>query len=137
MSGKKKGFDPEKAPYDIGFGKTPKDTRWKPGKSGNEKGRPKGSKNLKTDLEEELSEMIEFTERGQRKSCSKRRAIIKQLTAKAAKGDVRSAALILKYDLDAGHSRPSDSDDDDLTETEAKRLEDYVLREAKKLKDAG
>jgi hypothetical protein len=36
--------------YQVGYGKPPKHTQFKPGKSGNPQGRPKGTKNLKTDL---------------------------------------------------------------------------------------
>ena len=34
--------------YKVGYGKPPKSSRFKSGSSGNAKGRPKGSKNLKT-----------------------------------------------------------------------------------------
>ncbi len=44
--------------YKVGFRRPPLETRFKPGHSGNAKGRPKGIKNLKTELEEELSELI-------------------------------------------------------------------------------
>ena len=35
--------------YKIGKGKPPKDTQWKPGQSGNPKGRPKAAKSEPTD----------------------------------------------------------------------------------------
>jgi len=38
----------------VGYGNPPKESRFKKGQSGNRRGRPKGSKNLKTDLTEEL-----------------------------------------------------------------------------------
>ena len=49
--------------YKVGYGKAPKATRFKPGKSGNPSGRPKGSKNLKTDIEDVLAETIPIKER--------------------------------------------------------------------------
>lgn len=58
--------------YDIGYGKPPKASQFKPGKSGNPKGRPRSSRNLKTDLEEELFEVMAVTERGRKRHLSKR-----------------------------------------------------------------
>ena len=47
-----------KSDYEVGYKKPPKDTQFKPGQSGNPLGRPKGTKNLKTDLMEELGQKI-------------------------------------------------------------------------------
>ena len=86
----------EKHDYDIGYGKPPKDTRFKPGSSGNPRGRPKGSKNLSMDLREELSERIPIREDGKQRRISKQRAVIKSLIAKALKGDTRAANSVLE-----------------------------------------
>ena len=80
---------------DVGFGKPPKHTQFKPGQSGNPAGRPKGTKNLKTDLEEELRELITVREGGNQKIVSKQRAMLKSLTAKAVQGDPRAAAIVI------------------------------------------
>jgi hypothetical protein len=63
--------------YPVGYGKPPKHTQFKPGKSGNPQGRPKGTKNLKTDLAEELCEKILVHEGGQARKLSKQRALVK------------------------------------------------------------
>ncbi len=81
----------------VGYGKPPKHTQFKPGQSGNPKGRPRGTKNLKTDLEEELRELIVVREGGNPKTVSKQRAMVKSLTAKAVHGDAR--AMVIAFDL--------------------------------------
>ena len=81
---------PKRKDYKVGYGKAPKVTRFKPGKSGNPSGRPKGSKNLKTDIEDVLSETIPIKEGGKSKRVSKQRAVVMALVVRAMKGDVRA-----------------------------------------------
>jgi hypothetical protein len=81
--------------YAVGYGRPPQHTRFKTGHSGNPKGRPKGTNNLKTDLMEELSERISMSEGGKPKKLSKQRALLKSLAAKAIKGDARAMNILL------------------------------------------
>ena len=81
--------------YKVGYGKPPKARQFKRGKSGNPKGRPKGSLNLATDLTAELGEHITVREDGRPRKVSKQRALIKSLMAKALQGDVRAMASLL------------------------------------------
>ena len=85
--------------YDVGYKKPPSHSQFKPGQTGNPKGRPKGSKNLKTELAEELQERIAVREGGTRRTVSKQRAMLKGLTAKAVQGDPRAANLVLNLVL--------------------------------------
>jgi hypothetical protein len=87
--------DKDKTNYEIGYGKPPKHTRFKPGQSGNPRGRPNGTRNLKTDLAEELAQRIAINEGGRRLAVSKQRGMLKQLMAKALKGDVRAANTVI------------------------------------------
>jgi uncharacterized protein DUF5681 len=84
----------KKKDYEVGFGKPPKSGQFKKGQSGNRKGRPKGARGLKTDLKAELSEMVTFTENGRQRNLSKQRLMIKQLAAKAVKGDLRAISKL-------------------------------------------
>jgi len=85
--------------YGVGYRRPPSKTQFVKGKSGNPKGRPKGSRNLKTDLEEELQEVIGISERGRKKHLSKQRVLIKTLTAKAIGGDAKALTTLLNFAL--------------------------------------
>jgi len=80
---------------EVGFAKPPVHSRFRKGCSGNAKGRPKGTKNLRTDLTEVLQERITVTEGDRKVKMSKQRAIVKTLIAKTLKGDSRSATTLL------------------------------------------
>jgi hypothetical protein len=81
----------------VGYKKPPKDHQFRPGQSGNPNGRPKGTRNFKSDLRDELSEMISFRECGHEVSISKQRALIKRLVASAIEGDARSIATLMSF----------------------------------------
>jgi hypothetical protein len=80
---------------DVGYRKPPEATRFKPGTSGNPKGRPKGTFSLATDLSAELGEQITVREGGRPRRISKQRALVKSRMAKALQGDVRATTAVL------------------------------------------
>ncbi len=84
--------------YAVGYGKPPRNTRFKPGRSGNSKGRPKGSKNFKTLIDRELDAKVVIREAGKRQQLSKREVVAKQLVKKALEGQDRAIAAIIKLD---------------------------------------
>src|SRR6266567_5595520 len=81
--------------YKVGYGKPPKASQFQRGKSGNPRGRPKGGRNLATDLAAELGEHVTVREDGRPRRVSKQRALIKSLMAKALQGDVRATTAFL------------------------------------------
>jgi hypothetical protein len=112
--------------YEVGYGKPPKASQFKSGESGNTKGRPKGTKNLKTELEEELQEKILITEDGKRKKVSKRRAMIKSLMVKALQGDTKAANTIISMNLKFSVSDVEQTEDLDLSSSDQALLDDYI-----------
>jgi hypothetical protein len=80
----------------VGFRKPPKYAQFPPGKSGNPKGRPKGSKNFATAIQQELNKSIVATEGGKVRKLKKRHAVATQLVNKAASGDIKATGMLLQ-----------------------------------------
>jgi hypothetical protein len=128
-----------KKDYPVGYGKPPKHTQFKPGKSGNPKGRPKGIRNLNTDLEEELSLKILVTEGGQQQQTTKQRAMLKSLFAKALNGDVRASGVLINLILGLEQTRIAAQSTDAMVEEDLAILEafkDKILKQSSKTGDA-
>ena len=81
--------------YRVGYGKPPRETRFKRGQSGNPKGRPPGAKNMASMVNEALNERVVVNDNGGRKRISKRKAAFKQLVNEAAKGNWRALKLLV------------------------------------------
>ena len=93
------------AKYPVGYKKPPTTYQFKKGQSGNPKGRPKGVKNIATDIKEELEEYVSITEGGNSFLVTKQRALIKALLSKASKGDVRAAQTLLNLKAEVDHQQ--------------------------------
>lgn len=81
--------------YEVGYGKPPKHSRFPPGQSGNPKGRRKGARGLKTDLEEVLNSKHTIKVNNQTVTDSKQRLSILTLATRAATGDLKAAQILL------------------------------------------
>lgn len=88
-------------PYKTGYCRPPVANQFKPGSSGNPKGRPKGARGLKTDLKAELSKKVAVMEGGKKHMMRKQEVIVNQLTSKAAKGDLKAIAKVIDVIRDA------------------------------------
>src|SRR5208282_1497815 len=82
---------------EVGYGKPPQATRFRKGQSGNPRGRPRGSRNFASLVEEALAEPVAINENGRRRKASKLQVIVKQLVNKAAQGDHRSIQLLMAF----------------------------------------
>ena len=83
--------------YEVGYRKPPKHTRFKPGQSGNPKGRRKGAKNTATIARDLLNEYILVKLKGGVRNQPMREVLLRTVMKKAAeKGDIKAFELLLK-----------------------------------------
>jgi hypothetical protein len=84
-----------KRDYAVGYGKPPRPTQFKKGRSGNPNGRARGSKNLATLIMAALNEPVVVTQNGRRKTITKLEAMTTQLANKGASGESKATQLLL------------------------------------------
>lgn len=121
--------------YDVGYGKPPKHGQFKPGQSGNPKGKPKSSKNLKSILEAELDSKLEIIVNGKKMKVTKQQAFVKSLTAKAVQGDTKAATLLLGTILKILPMENPTENFDELTAADEAIIADFeaqIISKAKK-----
>jgi hypothetical protein len=85
-----------KRDYEVGYGKPPRHSRFKPGHSANPAGRKKGVANFKTDVENTLQLPVQLSEAGKTKRVSTQQAALARLKQKALNGDGRALDRALK-----------------------------------------
>ncbi len=86
---------PDSEANDVGYGKPPKAYQFKPGESGNPKGRKKGVKNESTILRELLQHKVSLTERGKTRKINLLEAILRKVAEDCLKGNIKSVAFLL------------------------------------------
>lgn len=117
---------PDKSANDVGYGRPPRAYQFKPGQSGNPKGRPKGAKNEATILHELLNRKIPIREAGRTRKITVLEAILLRFTEDSLKGNTKSAAFLLNRHgtLVTGEPQRAEASDDDqeILEAFAQRL---------------
>ena len=82
----------------VGYGRPPVNRQFKPGQSGNPKGRPKGSKNFATMFAEALNEKIKVRDKkGKVRTLSKQELMVEVMVNKALAGDPKAFAMVVQF----------------------------------------
>jgi len=119
--------------YGVGYSKPPRHTRFKQGQSGNPRGRPAGSKNLKTVVSEALDEPFIVTENGRHRKITKREAIVTQLVDRSATADWRAVKILLDIVRDIeGQTEPGSPETSAFTAVDKKVIELLIARQYRK-----
>jgi len=85
-------------PDAVGYGRPPRANQFKPGQSGNRSGRPKGAKNYKSLLFEQLNRTISIHQGGKTEKCTVREALLRRCIDMALKGDLKALMFLLNND---------------------------------------
>lgn len=120
--------------YEVGYGKPPKHTRFKPGQSGNKKGRPKGSRNVKTDFKEISRKRVRVTDDGKSKTITTQQAALLKLAEGALKGDARKQAMFIQL-CQTYNSEPENTEQKKLAKDDKDILNAYLEKHLNKNQD--
>jgi hypothetical protein len=97
-------------PAEVGYGRPPVHSRFKPGQSGNPSGRAKGSQNLKTLFNQILDEEISLREGSEVRKVSKAEALVRGMVVGALKGDQRNLAMLFRLAEQTGQFQDRTTD---------------------------
>jgi Family of unknown function (DUF5681) len=83
------------ADYTVGYGRPPKATQFKAGKTGNPRGRPKGSRTVGAILQDILRQKIAVTENGKTRRIAALEVMLRRLVNDAMRSDAKAMKLLL------------------------------------------
>jgi hypothetical protein len=117
----------------IGYGRPPEHGRFKPGSSGNPKGRRKNSRNLKTIIQQALTSSVTVREGSRTRTVSKLEGIVLRQVETALKGNEKAALAVLRMasHVDLLNGSDNSSGNNELTAAEKRILDDFITNTAK------
>lgn len=77
----------------VGYGHPPQEHRFRPGQSGNPKGRPRGARNRSSILNRVLSERRSYTEAGTSRSATTIQLLLRSIRTRASSGQLDAIQL--------------------------------------------
>jgi hypothetical protein len=95
--------------YAVGYGRPPLHSRFKRGQSGNTKGRQKQSRNMRTVLQQVLSEDMQIREGGRVRRMPAFEALVRTTLSRAFKGDPKAMASLLVLVRHCGYGADHDA----------------------------
>ena len=117
--------------FSVGYGRPPVHSRFKPGQSGNPKGRRKGQRNVRTVVDGELSQRIKVREGNRTRSLTKLDAFVVTLVNAALKGDAKAWASLINLLRSLGliGESPAANDQKPFTADDESIIADFLRRQ--------
>lgn len=121
-------MDKESKDYEVGYGRPPKEYQFKPGTSGNYKGRPKKKSDFRSDLAEIIEKEVPVNINGQYVTMSTRKAALQVLIAKALKGENTALKILINLLI----SQPEEQEEilEELSSTDSQIIQEFLNRKA-------
>jgi hypothetical protein len=115
----------------VGYGRPPAHTRFRPGQSGNPRGRGKGQRNVHTVLTETLNQRITIREGDRTRSLTKLDVVILTMVSGALKGDAKAQAALITMMRSLGMigEAPDVADAQPFTANDDAVLADFLRRQ--------
>ena len=127
-NGSDKNTPPAEQDYIVGYGRPPKATQFKPGQSGNPKGRKRKPKSVPAQTQDIMQKKINITEGGRTKRLTFQEVILLRIANNAAKGDLKAASLVFSL-INSEAAAQSDTIDETKLSAEDQALFEQMMAE--------
>jgi hypothetical protein len=118
-----------------GYKRPPGASRFQAGRSGNPKGRPKGARNLRTDLTALMKKRVTVREDGELSHISRQEAMLLSLFDKAVRGDVKASGQIFTMLTKLGLHDAAPSEPPPVTGNDRAIVEAFLRRNSPPIPD--
>lgn len=125
-SNDEQGALPPEEEYKVGYKKPPKHTQFPKGQSGNPRGRKKGSRGLKTDLNAELNRVLEVKMGSYRFKGTSQQLMLRGLALLAANGNLKASAQLVPLILTVFGTEDRGGDKRTLSPNDQAVLENFL-----------
>jgi len=112
--------------YAVGYKRPPKSTQFKPGVSGNPKGKPKGSRSVGALLQDIIQQKVAVTENGKTRRLPVMEIMLRRLANEAMRGEQRSIKFLLSLIEHYGNSAETTLRLGDMLAEDAEILAEYL-----------
>ena len=113
----------------CGFGQPPRRSRFKPGQSGNPKGRRKGSRNLRTDVTTLMNKLVTVHHDGKLRRVSLQEAMLLRMIEKSVGGDIKASSQVLGLLTKLGLHNAAPPEPASATEDDRAIIERFLRRQ--------
>lgn len=114
--------------HDVGYGRPPKESQFRPGQSGNPTGARKGSKPIGVRLQELLNSKVTVNENGRSRRISRLDVMLHQLFNDAMRRDKRAMKLVMEFVHRYGAAVEGTLRSDEMTSEDLEILSDYLRK---------